>query len=1028
MKRIHIFSILCAAVLLLTAPSLVGAQGMAEVKGTVLLPNGDPAKDAEVYLYPVIDGVPDYEDEKWMYADDYGDFWFEDLNAGMYGIEIDPPEDAVGVLPLYDLPVNVTSPDACVDLGEVTLPAATKQIRGTVERDGIPLPGVGVGAFNLDSWVYVYTYTNALGEFELVVGGSEWEVEVEPVSGADWVYNAPPAIVFFADDDSSETGVVTLSVQTADSALTGRVIMPDGNPLPMPGDAEPGDTVNYGASIDLWSADTDSYNYAYLDNLGNFNVPAVAGRYEVEVWLDDAEYPDWMSPIIGVLEVNTTTVNLGDVQLVARNALITGTVVDTNGAPLSGIYIDTWQEGEAYGYAETDGNGCFAIRVSAGEWLVAPDTDDAENYMFEGHLNTLSVVPSSVVTVAFTMTEMSGIVSGTIVDQSGQRLVDVQAMAYARRADSPEFISTAAVERGAFSLKVPEGELRVGLVLEPGSGYAFTAEVAPTVLKVRQDWSTAAMAATELAAYEKTVVVPKQGGDRVTITLERADAHITGVLRDAAGGLVTGISGAVAVAPHSSGAAWQWGNVNESDGSFTFDVAAGTWYLTYELNTDQYMDHPPEAMMITVNAEQTVQRDITLITLNETITGEVVDAADHPVPNTYVWVQGPSFTRLGLTDREGRFAINVPYGGADEQYRVGTLFKQCSLEDEGCLVDPPAQLVQTNPTYRGTAAIGPHAAFQSVRLKSYLSLPIPTGTFLYLEGRVTFTIPAGYDRATFRPDWIAGRQEYWPWLWFVNRQLDNQTTNQNEIFFSNWPIWAWTWDVHLFFNSTVTWARNCRYVNTGYSYTVRCDAEKKEQVTVDSAIKNLQPVRATASAGSVHAMTDTYAVALEVVGEVPWSEWAKFEVADGWSHTLSDGAQIHIPPNAIPTNEKEVRVFVEAGAAQFPNAQYRLGTYGYAISIYEDESGKKIAQDLKTNMILTLRYDEARLAEFDMDESEILPAQYAAELWQPAKSYHVNIELNKVTIQTQKLGNWALIAPQITPRVHVYLPAIMKSQ
>jgi hypothetical protein len=152
------------------------------------------------------------------------------------------------------------------------------------------------------------------------------------------------------------------------------------------------------------------------------------------------------------------------------------------------------------------------------------------------------------------------------------------------------------------------------------------------------------------------------------------------------------------------------------------------------------------------------------------------------------------------------------------------------------------------------------------------------------------------------------------------------------------------------------------------------------------------------------------------VAVLPKSHTEVFNVADGWSYTLTDGSQIQIPANAVPLDdgETQVRVVIEPTPFLEPGSLYDPAIYyGYTITLFQAQSDKQVTQPLKADALLTLRYDEGVLAQHYANESQISPASFSAGLWQPAGRFVVNTAANKVTVQTRTLGTWALVRSHI---------------
>ena len=69
---------------------------------------------------------------------------------------------------------------------------------------------------------------------------------------------------------------------------------------------------------------------------------------------------------------------------------------------------------------------------------------------------------------------------------------------------------------------------------------------------------------------------------------------------------------------------------------------------------------------------------------------------------------------------------------------------------------------------------------------------------------------------------------------------------------------------------------------------------------------------------------------------------------------------------------------VEATPLLQPTSLYAMATYyGYTITLYNVSSGKQITGQLRSDALLTLRYDTATLAKRGASEERIWPASFS---------------------------------------------------
>ena len=246
---------------------------------------------------------------------------------------------------------------------------------------------------------------------------------------------------------------------------------------------------NYSASVDIWNDDTGSYTYAYLDATGTFTLPVVSDRYNVSVWVSQYDYPDYASPPHRTVEVGNTTLNLGDLRLEARgNKHILGVVRDNQAQAVPYAYVQAYESDGRFIYDQTAIDGSYDLRIPDGVWDVDVYPPTGSTYL---NINTSKVISTTQdinYPHDFVLTQATTQIYGTLVDQQGQPVTDVDAWAYARTDDPAtwDVVSISTVTNGSFVLNVPDGALKVGIYLAPNSDYSLTSEISPAALSRRR--------------------------------------------------------------------------------------------------------------------------------------------------------------------------------------------------------------------------------------------------------------------------------------------------------------------------------------------------------------------------------------------------------------------------------------------------------------------------------------------------------------------------------------------------------------
>lgn len=969
------------------------------VTGVVLLPNEEPAVHALVTIAPRnAQGQIDYSNLRYTRTAADGSFSFSNVSAATYNLEIEPY--AAAALWLRGQQFTVSNPPGLINLGVFTLPAAPKQIRGLITSQGTPLAGVPLYAYKRSSWNIVYGETNGTGGFILGVDGGEWIVGVSQVADAPWMFTGQPQVLRFAENSLSETATVDLSVTATNGFFTGRVLTPEGSPLPISG----GGAVNYAAYVVAWNDANDSYNYSYLSASGTFTVPVVAGGYALAVMLDSDVYPNYASPPELKRRVGPSTVALGDIRLLSRNATITGIVRDSQNTPVVGAEVYAYAANNGYAYAFTDSEGRYSLRVAAGSWRVDVFPPTEGDYLDSDYTQVITASENLTTTQDFALELAAAQITGTLVDAQNTPLTDVSGWAYARRTDSLAYVGFSPIAAGEFRLNVPAGDLRVGVILAAGSSYSFFDEVMPALAAQNLTLdraSSGAMALREQAPYEQAVSVPSSAPHPatvvkpVTIALAHNDARISGTLRDQQGAPLTGIAGVVFAAPASNRSAWQWADIDPANGSFELDVAAGSWYLDYYLSsTDQYAASPRDPLLISTTSGQTTTQDLTAPRLDGVIAGQVVDENGQPLADANVWVRGLAIDEYTSTNSNGEFQIYVPLnnGSTPAQYTIGTALS-CAADDT-CFINADPLTVTAAPRSQLQAA-GPQSV-SVLRVER-------NGTTVTLSGRVSNRgAPVQGARVEIAPE---PRGSYSP---------GSDATGANGEY--SVQVTVRPSDTKLTYQVSATFV----------------DAQRRIQQITPSPFRAVSDLptrfsRATQDIGP-SSMLQAPDVALQDVGQFPQPQSQTFAVSQGVSLTLSDGMQIQIPANAVPTSESTARIVVEPTLDLPTTGTYERATlYGYSISLFEGSSGRLIMQPLRAPALLTLRYDQRHLELRGTNEAQIQAASFVTDDWQVALNTVPQPDTNKISVQMRTLGTWALVRPRVADlQEYFYLPLVLR--
>lgn len=168
------------------------------------------------------------------------------------------------------------------------------------------------------------------------------------------------------------------------------------------------------------------------------------------------------------------------------------------------------------------------------------------------------------------------------------------------------------------------------------------------------------------------MTVASGGTAAVSLSLLSNDARITGRIQDAGGQPITGVEGHVFAFNPGKGS-WQETAIDTSDGSYSLNIAAGTWQVGYYVESSSYVNSPPAEGAVTVSAGQTVTKNFTLTRADYQISGQVKSPDGNALAGAWVFAQragsaGTPRLEAGIeSSGDGTFTLSVPEG----TYMVG---------------------------------------------------------------------------------------------------------------------------------------------------------------------------------------------------------------------------------------------------------------------------------------------------------------------------------------------------------------------
>ncbi len=541
----------------------------------------------------------------------------------------------------------------------------TKTISGTVKYpNGNPVTNARVEMFSATGWKEVEV--NSSGRYTATIKGGTWDVmpRNNHISDPDWAYGMPPRSASFKKNESTESRTLDFTVQRANSHIKGKVILPNGSPPSNPANFHVGAFSMTGGGGD-----------AQLNNDGTFDVKVPSGSYQLEINDHDQNYaqPDMDSVTVG----EDKTVNIGAVQLIARDAKITGKIVDENGNSLpSAEVFANKMRGMGWAMENSNNSGNFTLDVFPGKWMlnVGVLVQGDHNYVLQSTIPEVSISSGETKSVGnIVMVDTNATISGNIIDGNGNTVSDIQGFVFVDRANEEAFMGPGmggVVDSGRYTVNVAPGTYTIGIGVMPGMGYS--------------------------SAGTAEITIGKDEELTHNITVYENDLTITGTIKDEDGDLVKNTF--MEIFATGGLGAWQNAFLNQDTGRYTLEVASqiDPWSMGYFIDpTNGYFSQNLTDNKISGNAGETITKNIVVRKADATISGQVLDGDGQPMEDVFVFADnrgmnterkqaefmGPMFMHDNLTDSNGEFTIEIPHG----TYKVGASLPPESRPD---LINP----------------------------------------------------------------------------------------------------------------------------------------------------------------------------------------------------------------------------------------------------------------------------------------------------------------------------------------------------
>jgi protocatechuate 3,4-dioxygenase beta subunit len=456
------------------------------ILGTVIDANGNPLSDIYVDVYDT-----NYEWVGNAWTDQNGNYTVHALPSGNYKVSFDPWDhnNMYGTDYLSEWYNNKPDFDSA-DIVTVTQGQKTSGINAVLEEEsgggdsgsisgqvtdanGNPLQGITIDVYDTN-WNWVgWGYTDQNGNYTVyALPPGSYKVSFDPwnhnwMNGTDYLsewYNnkrnfdsANPVTVTQGQETSGVDAVLEVG-----GRISGTVTDANGNPLSdvwvsvydLNGNYMGGDFVDSNGSYTIYSLLTGGYKVFFdpWDHNQMYGTDYLSEWYNNKPDFDSAD-------LVSVTQGQETSEINAQLEVGGR---ISGTVTDSNGNPLSNVWVDIYStEGEWVSGSFTDGNGNYAAHgIPEGNWKVLFDPEGynwmyGTDYLSEWYNDKLDFDSADLVSVTQgqetseinAQLEVGGRISGTVTNEQGEPLIGVLVNVYDAAAQAPiEKLGTAWTE------------------------------------------------------------------------------------------------------------------------------------------------------------------------------------------------------------------------------------------------------------------------------------------------------------------------------------------------------------------------------------------------------------------------------------------------------------------------------------------------------------------------------------------------------------------------------------------------------
>ena len=574
-------------------------------------------------------------------TDKNGDYGIGDVQAGTYTFSITAPYTyGSDSSKIYFPPDNSTATveSSGVVTKNASFVATSKTLSGKITKtseSGSAVTNATVYIYKTGGSGWASTTVDSTGSYSFQLPGGTWTMGIYATTWpADWIYTTYNETVSFNNDTTAESKTKNFVVDVVNSTVTGSVTKPDGSA-----------PNQYSVGINF-SGEKNRYFYASIDTSGNFTANVAAGTYTVSGWNSDSNYsfPQVDKFTIGENE----TKNIGVIALVEKTDTISGSVLDNTGAGVSGASISAWRNDGTYDYASatTASDGSYTIKVTPGIWQVSAWPQWNSGYYYSGKPATVTVTSGVPAAQNFTFLLCTATINGKVTDPDGNVVTSLYSWVNASDGSQDWSNIGTSIDQGTFTLKVPAGtwDLNVSIY---GSDYGSPDPVQVT------------MADNETKS--------------VTLQAVRNDATLNGTVYDNDGNAVTGKWISIYATKGKYGT-WMNATVDQSAGTYTMKLSAGTWRLGWWVDQSLgYSSGNGQDIEITIGSGETKTQDVNLKKNDSQISGKATKADGSAMQ--WAWITADTrdpqqkksadmyyYSNGASSNSDGDYVLNIPAG------------------------------------------------------------------------------------------------------------------------------------------------------------------------------------------------------------------------------------------------------------------------------------------------------------------------------------------------------------------------------